>query len=100
MNYAKGLLIGKGNKVDVLIERTGKASLGFSMFSEDGPERPCAPEALIVWADRGLAKVIRRVEGVVFADVGGYPTKYIVHVDPRYDLDWVEKEIEAAIKCH
>ena len=52
--------------------------------------------ALLVWADDGLKNIIYGVAGVV--EVFSESPRYSVLVDHRYDLDFVAKEIEAAIK--
>ncbi|HMN14652.1 MAG TPA: hypothetical protein PKD55_20220 [Bellilinea sp.] len=52
---------------------------------------------LIVWADPGMEAVIAKVPGVV--SVEGVKTNYAVHLDPRYDREWVKREIVAQIKC-
>ena len=52
--------------------------------------------ALEVWADPGLEKIIEEVEGVLSVFyIYGY---YHVHLDKRYDLEFLKQEIEAQIK--
>lgn len=82
-----------GKKKDILIEdkmvtdnRTGVESVSDRTF--------------VVWADAGMEKVIREVSGVVAVYSGQpYETKYDVFIDPRYELEFIKREIEAAILC-
>ena len=54
---------------------------------------------LTVWADRGYENIIKAVPGVAHAyTMNG--VRYSVTVDPRYDRDFVGREIEAAILCN
>ena len=50
----------------------------------------------IVWADPAMKDIISSVPGVVWC--GAESTKYIVHLDPRYDVEWIRQEIIAQIK--
>ncbi len=52
---------------------------------------------LFVWADDGLQGVISKVPGVSLVYTMGN-TLYAVTLDPRYDVEWVKREIEAQIK--
>jgi len=79
-----------GRKADVIIEdrvyfnqRTGLA------------ERVSSVD---VWADSGMRCIIEAVEGVSSVFDDGAP-RHVVYVDPRYDLEFVKREIEAAILC-
>lgn len=82
-----------GKKKDILIEdkkftdnRTGVESVSDRTF--------------VVWADAGMKDVISAVDGVVAVYSGQpYETKYDVFVDPRYDFEFIKREVEAAILC-
>lgn len=79
-----------GKMQDVLIEDNyTKDETGLSTLSR----------SVDVWADAGMIEVIKKVEGVtnVFKDL--CETKYNVYLDPRYNHNFLKKEIEAAIKC-
>lgn len=52
-----------------------------------------------LWADKGLLSLIESVDGVVRAYNHNGDTEYAVLTDPRYDVETVKKEIEAAILC-
>jgi hypothetical protein len=52
-----------------------------------------------LWADKNMATTIFAVDGVSYADVNGYYTRYLVCFDPRYDKEIVMKEIEATVLC-
>ncbi len=70
-----------GRKMDVLIYASGEHSLE-------------------VWADVPMRNCIAQVKGVmmVIASPFGH-TLFYVRVDARYDLEFVRREIEAAILC-
>jgi hypothetical protein len=82
-----------GKKKDVLIEdvkhtdtRTGVESVSDRTF--------------VVWADAGMKDVINAIDGVVAVYSNQpYETKYDVYVDPRYDFEFIKREVEAAILC-
>lgn len=65
----------------------------------DSVTRTVEFDRLIVWADRGYTDVFKNVPGVMSVtpdkSVG---VRYIIYVDPRYNLKWVMAEIEAAAK--
>jgi 16S rRNA G966 N2-methylase RsmD len=52
-----------------------------------------------VWANAGMSNVIKEVPGVTNVFNNDCPTLYMVFLDPRYDRDFVKKEIEAVIVC-
>ena len=51
-----------------------------------------------VWADEGSKELIENVEGVTNCYNNLSEVNYHVYLDPRYDKEFVMKEIEAAIK--
>lgn len=53
------------------------------------------PHKLLVCADPGLRDALSRIKGVVEVDTGNLPQRYLIMIDPRYNLDWVKREIEA-----
>ena len=64
-----------------------------------GIETP-SDRAFSMWADAGMENVIKGVAGVVAVYSNQpYATKYEVFTDPRYDMEFVKREIEAAILC-
>lgn len=80
-----------GKLTDVIIEdeydtdqRTGVRSLALR---------------LIVWADPGMEESIKRIEGIhrVF-NFPDSPTQYHIYLDPRYDREYLKREIEAVCK--
>ena len=80
-----------GRKCDVLVEFVSyKDATGVEIESET---------SLTVWADEKHKEVIAAVEGVT--NVYNTPTKtrFSVFTDARYDIDFIAKEIEAAILC-
>jgi hypothetical protein len=56
-----------------------------------------SPYHLTVWADKGLADVIKNVVGVYQVNISA-DSRYEVFVDKRFDVDFVSDEIIAAIK--
>ena len=51
-----------------------------------------------VWADKGMQEVIAAVEGVKHVFVY-QETEYVVYIDPRYDFEFIKREVEAALIC-
>lgn len=80
-----------GKKFDVLTEDIN--------FTNQRTGLEYLADHIFVHADAGCKDVILSVEGVrdVYNTFG--PTQYSVYLDPRYDRDFVKREIEAAILC-
>jgi len=80
-----------GRKKDVLIEdeilTDPKTGLSYPVRS------------VYVYADAKLNEIIECVEGVTAVYNSCNKTRYEVYIDPRYDLEHVKREIEAAILC-
>jgi hypothetical protein len=54
---------------------------------------------LNVWADPGNEDTISSVPGVTSCGkVKNCDTAYYVYIDPRYDVEWIKKEIIARVK--
>jgi hypothetical protein len=52
-----------------------------------------------VWADEGVEELIAEIEGITWVYHDPIvKTEYHVYIDPRYDVEWLMKEIEAKIK--
>lgn len=79
-----------GKKLDVLIEDI------FETNSRTGIER--LSQYVTVYADPGSKETMLRVEGIMTVTQFDQ-TEYMVKIDPRYDRDYVKKEIEAALLC-
>lgn len=52
-----------------------------------------------VWADADAKAAIESVEGVTNVYVGIAGTQFYVYTDPRYDREFIKREIEASILC-
>lgn len=52
--------------------------------------------SVTVWADAGKVGVIKSVAGVVSVYIYD-DVRYVVHLDPRYDREYVKRDIELAI---
>jgi len=62
--------------------------------------RSLSTKKVTVWADVGLTEIIKVVEGVVNVyNFDHSKTEYTVYIDPRYSIEFVKAEIEAAILC-
>lgn len=55
-------------------------------------------ERLSVWADKGYQGRFSKIPGVLKIETGESGNKYLIAVDPRYNLKWVMAEIEAVAK--
>lgn len=78
-----------GRIVDVLVEE-------YWTFPNDPDKTRFA--WLYVFADPGYEKIIAAVPGVTRVDRGD--NHYDAYLDPRYDREFIAKEIEAAILCN
>ena len=80
---------GKTHDVLVLVKRGIKLENGDTF------------DVLQVYAEPGNIEIIRAVPGVANAQVStGVNSIYNILPDMRYDLDYLAKEIEAAIMCN
>ena len=82
-----------GKNKDVLIED--------KVFTDNRTGIECVSDrTFVVWADAGMEDAISSVDGIVAVYSGQpYKTKYDVFVDPRYDFEFIKREVEAAILC-
>jgi hypothetical protein len=54
----------------------------------------------ILWADESFIEEIKAMPGISSAYYGNIEKgRYDIWIDPRYDVDFVKKEIEAIIMC-
>ena len=81
-----------GRKTDVLIEdnyyldnRTGVYLKSNNNFT--------------VWADKDMREIILSVDGVTNVFTPDCNTKYQVYIDKRYDIEFIKREVEAAVLC-
>ena len=81
----------KGRKSDVLIEDA-------MLTDPQTGVRAASDFYFNVWADTGLESVISAVDGVSHC-METAKSHYIVFVDRRYDMEFVKREVEAAILC-
>ena len=53
-----------------------------------------------VWADKDMKEIMESIQGVsnVFSDME--TCEYHVYIDPRYDIEWIKREVEAQIKIN
>lgn len=80
----------KGKKLQVLFEPALRIN------SVTG-EKEITEFGCVIWTDKNLNQLIARIPGVVHVENVYYPEQYSVTFDPRYDPEFVKKEIEAAI---
>lgn len=80
-----------GRKKDVLIED--------EILTNPNTGLSYPVRSVCVYADAKLNEIIKGVEGVTTVYNTHNETRYEVNIDPRYDLEHVKREIEAAILC-
>lgn len=56
-------------------------------------------KGFIVYADEGMADVISSTPGVIGVSCFKRVV-YHVEIDPRWDSNWIARELEARIKCN
>lgn len=86
----------KGRTKDVIIEvlpRTVTTDpFGGSMTLEY--------DRLLVWADAGLKIPFETIEGVIKVVASDFNSRYIIAIDPRYETDYVKREVEAVAQIY
>ena len=90
---------GNGRKSDILITILPRKDTTAN-FMMGETEHTYEFDRLRVWADAGLQTAFARVEGImqVVVPAPSVPVQYVLLVDPRYDTEWVIKEVEAVAK--
>jgi hypothetical protein len=81
-------VIGTGRKQDVIVKllpRSVTTSFGTNEFDFD---------RLLVWADAQLNKAFATIDGVAQVANAELPTRYVLIIDPRYDITFVMAEVE------
>lgn len=86
-----------GKKKEVIIKVLPRTQTSTGMFGTS--EYTIEYDRLDIWADKGHLDTLKNTQGVMDSGVqGGNPIHYYVFVDPRYDTNWVVKEIEANLQ--
>lgn len=98
MNYIDAIT-GDGKQKRCIIKLKPRYEEITTMFGL--PERvEIEYDRLQVWCDVGYLKALRAVKGVMqVSQIENLPL-YMVLVDPRYDTQWVVREVEAAIETN
>lgn len=62
-------------------------------------ELELSENSILIWTDPNLLDVIKSVPGVAYAEcaIHGMNSYYAATIDPRYDVEFIKREIEAAI---
>jgi len=86
-----------------MIDKTGKMKdfiIEDKFIVDDNTGLKCLDENnIIVWADKGLIEILSKIKGITDVFNTGSDTKYSIYLDPRYDRNFIKKEIEAHILC-
>lgn len=78
-----------GKKTEVLIEK--------NIYADPRTGVETKPTSMTVWADENMKEVISSVSGVTHVFNNTTKTRFDVYTDPRYDIDFIIKEIELRI---
>lgn len=62
-------------------------------------EKEISENGCILWTDENLNELISKILGVISVENVYYKQQYSIVFDPRYDPEFVKKEIEAEIIC-
>ena len=89
-------MFGDGRKKEVIIRVLPRTSQTYGMIGST--ETTLEYDRLDIWADAGHLDNIKKTTGVMDARIGGVSVNYFVFVDPRYDTQWVIREIEAVVQ--
>jgi hypothetical protein len=96
MPYEENKMFGDGLEKEVIIKVLPKQYAETNIFGF-GETRELDYERLDVWADKGLKTNFSAIRGVLRVDDIGV-SRYLIHIDPRYNLKWVIAEVEAVAK--
>lgn len=81
---------------EIIITVLPRSSIEVGMFGTHVSEYQY--ERLSIWADKGYIENFKRIKGVLQAYNDDTEYRYFIAVDPRYNLQWVIREIEAVVK--
>jgi hypothetical protein len=92
-------MFGDGLEKEVLISVQPRTIVEYDGMFGEARTRQVEFDRLVVWANRGFEDAFKKVPGVMTVSVDKMAdVRYIVTVDPRYNLKWVMAEIEAITK--
>jgi len=89
-------MLGNGKNKEIIITLYPRKLQSSGMFGTS--EVLLDYDRLDVWADAGHLENLKKVPGVMSVSQGSVSVNYGVYVDPRYDTQWVMKEIEAVVQ--
>ena len=90
------IMFGNGKNKEIIITLYPRKLQSSGMFGTS--EVLLDYDRLDVWADAGHLENLKKVPGVMSVSQGSVSVNYGVYVDPRYDTQWVIKEIEAVVQ--
>jgi hypothetical protein len=92
-------MFGDGLEKEVLISVLPRTIVEYDGMFGESHTRQVEFDRLVVWANRGFEDAFKKVPGVMTVSVDKMAdVRYVVTVDPRYNLKWVMAEIEATAK--
>lgn len=84
-----------GRRKNVLVTRLSRVQeMPPGTFNPEKTINVLEYDRLHVWADKALDFRFKAIEGVMDVAADGY--QYVIGIDPRYDTDYVEREVIAA----
>jgi hypothetical protein len=90
------IMFGNGRNKEIIIKLYPRTLASSGMFGTT--EVTLEYDRLDIWCDAGHLENLKKVPGVMVANQGSVPVNYGVYIDPRYDTQWVMKEIEAIVQ--
>jgi hypothetical protein len=91
-------MFGSGKKQDFIITVLPRYSYAQPSPFGGGEETVYNYDRLQVYAEHGYKELFKKIDGVFECREDDPTPMYIVFCDPRYDVQWIIKEIEAVIK--
>lgn len=91
-------MFGNGKKVEVIIKVLPRVVEGASMFGSYTQTREY--DVLEVWAESGYKQRFLKIAGVFEVREGEPEPRYYIFIDPRYETNFVVKEVEAVINIY
>ena len=89
-------MFGDGKKQELIITVLPRTSVGMSMFGAS--ETTYEYDRICVWVEKGYLAKFKKIKGVFNVIEDSPEPRYFIYVDPRFDTQWVVREIEGVVK--
>lgn len=91
-------MFGDGKKQEVIIQLLPRIYESQPSIFNMGGVSYLDYDRLMVWCEHGYKSVLEKIEGVFQVKEDDPEPRYYIFIDPRYDTQWVIKEVEGIVK--